>query len=106
MDGWLDWILTHPLDSAVITLVALLGGNKFWPQIKMLVGRGASVVEDFRDDEGDTAGDPRLRLSIALCQLTDHVHDLGDKAGIAACTTLAPLVMLQEADEPLDPEPA
>ena len=74
--------------AALAALWYRFGGN-----LKGLVSTGKAAM----------GGDNRADLAAALCLVSDHVHSLGDEAGIAACKTLAPLVML--ATEPPEPAP-
>lgn len=92
MDTWLDWMLTHKLDSSIVGIAALFFGRMFWPQIKA----GWAKVSGGKVTTTTTviaAEDHRPDLIDSLCPIMDHCVAIGNKDGIAACKLLAALVI-------------
>lgn len=104
-----EWLFAHWIEVAIGGIAALLGWRNRGPivgAVAKAVGVKPAMVEADGDPDWLDPEDHRATLSAALCLVSDHVHELGDAAGIEACKTLAPLVMLNCAPEPAPPAPA
>lgn len=116
-----EWLFANWLNVAVGAIAALLGWRNRVPLVNAaakLAGVKARVaaapaavpgdaVPGDVDDDGDPdwvhPDDHRRTLAAALCLISDHVQELNDKAGIEACKTLAPIVLLNPPDAPPAP---
>lgn len=85
MDTWVDWILTHKLDSSIIAGVALFVGRIFWPQIKsgwskVMGGKPATVVAVEQQIDCDEVG----KYTVHLVQLRDMLSAAGRTEAVEA----------------------